>query len=117
MDLPGNSGAVFFDGYVGCQGYEFNDVCEELGGANYNGEGKANDKCCTCGGGTGGDCYEAYLPDFPECSDYTTQHGFACVGDYCSVSQPGGDFSNCAVLRDGCVDRSTGKCSTEGMIV
>jgi hypothetical protein len=63
-----------------------------------------------------GDCYEAYLPDFPGCSGYETA-GYTCVGDYCSASNPSGDPSFCAVRRDGCVDRSTGKCSTEGTAV
>jgi len=52
-DLPGaQSGNAWFDGWNGCGVYAANPSwCEWYGVNDYNGEGKANDKCCGCGGG------------------------------------------------------------------
>ena len=53
-DLPGNmSGTTWFDGTNGCLEYKENSGwCDLYGSTDYNGEGTADDKCCTCGGGS-----------------------------------------------------------------
>ena len=56
VDLPGDiSGTTWEDSEGdGCDDFEADDDdwCAEYGDSNDNGEGSANDKCCTCGGGS-----------------------------------------------------------------
>merc|ERR1712228_470893 len=43
----------WFDGYYGCDDYaQIPALCSLLGGIDYNGEGKAQTRCCSCGGGS-----------------------------------------------------------------
>ena len=52
-DLPGKlSLTTWYDGTNGCEVYVHNDGwCDLYGDADYNGEGRAKDQCCGCGGG------------------------------------------------------------------
>jgi len=51
-DLPGEtSGTTWFDGNNGCGAYSADTWCDKYGITDFNGEGKAKDKCCVCGGG------------------------------------------------------------------
>lgn len=56
LDLPGAiSRRPWYDGYNGCAQYAINEGwCTTYGATDYNGEGTANSKCCTCGGGSAG---------------------------------------------------------------
>jgi hypothetical protein len=60
-----------------------------------------------------GICYEAFTPDYPECSGYEAV-GYTCVGSYCAAMNPGGNPDTCAKLisESSVVDASTGRCST-----
>ena len=54
-DLPGEmSGSVWSDGEYDCEEYASFGHCNDLGGTDWNGEGRADDKCCACGGGLKG---------------------------------------------------------------
>ena len=53
-DLPGaaSSLSTWTDGSVGCDAYESDQMrCGLFGDSNLNGEGRANERCCACGGG------------------------------------------------------------------
>jgi hypothetical protein len=57
-DHPGHSGSTWTDGTNDCDGYAENpEWCANYGNIDHNGEGKANDKCCACGGGGAGKEY------------------------------------------------------------
>jgi hypothetical protein len=54
--MPGKtSGLQWSDGESGCNDYKTGDQwCNKYGADDYHGEGSANDRCCTCGGGKQG---------------------------------------------------------------
>ena len=62
--------------------------------------------------GTTGTCWQAYLPNYPNCSGYASA-GYTCVGKYCAAVNPGGTPSRCAIQQPPGynVDDHTGKCT------
>jgi hypothetical protein len=58
VDLPGDlSKDIWLDSsFYDCESYEKNQYCTFFGKDNDNGEGTANDQCCTCGGGNRSGC-------------------------------------------------------------
>lgn len=52
-DIPSKkTGAIWTDGSNNCSRYEIEDhFCRKYGRNDYEGDGPANDMCCTCGGG------------------------------------------------------------------
>ena len=55
-DWPGDlSGTTWNNGFDSCDAFNAEPVemCLAFGDVNVNGEGRANQKCCACGGGTG----------------------------------------------------------------
>ena len=71
--------------------------------------------CPTGSAGIGADCWEAYLPNYPNCSGYSSA-GYTCVGDYCAAMNPGGDYWSCAIKKGAnyVVDQATGSCINVG---
>ena len=66
----------------------------------------------TSGPSLGANCWEAYLPNYPNCGGYSSA-GYTCVGDYCAAMDPGGTPNTCAVDKGAnyVVDQATGRCS------
>jgi len=53
-DLPGKlSLTTWFDGTNGCEVYVRMGWCDQYGETDWNGQGRAKDQCCGCGGGVG----------------------------------------------------------------
>jgi len=62
--------------------------------------------------GSGGGCWEAYMPDYEHCRGYRSV-GYSCVGGWCAAMDPGGTPDACAVRKGTTyvVDRATGRCT------
>ena len=55
-------------------------------------------------------CWEAYTPDFDECSNYAAI-GFTCYGDYCAIAASNSSaFTGCAVVGDAGSAVDDGRC-------
>ena len=114
VDLMGTlSGVDWSDGKNGCVEYiNGDDWCNKFGRKDYNGEGKAMDKCCVCGGGQA----DSPPPPPPPQSETSSFACSSCELVPCGECQHGCPTSLCsangATSRNGCVNNNDGRSPT-----
>ena len=101
-DMPGaSSGQMWFDGTNGCAEYADNDFCPLYGHVDYNGEGRANERCCVCGGGIAG--HATAVNDDVVCQFESTDYGL-CDGTTSWLGDTS-DYPNAEACHRGCLER------------